>query len=453
MSTVIIGGGIIGVSIAYFLSDPEAQKKHPGEIHIVDSSGELFSCASGYAAGFIARDWYAPELEQLGALSFDLHQQLAAEHDGTARWGYMPSIALSLQVEGLDGKKTARGDDWLRRGASRAEAASKDKTANEQSNEQCPSPAWLTRQKGGTVERISSRDSVAQVDPLRLCKFMLARCIERGVQVHNPARAVSTTRDSGSGPGPGVISEVVIEDSQTLARRSLACTNIVFAAGPWTPRAFSALFPLSKAHIPVLSLSGYSLVLRSPRHTLHQEQEVYGGKSHAVFTTHPQSCGFSPEVFSRTNAEIYLAGLNGLDIPLPEVATDAQSLMAKDKVARVREAARVLMGRPQDGGCGGSNGGLEGENIDDLEVVREALCFRPYIESGLPIVARLQDSMTGTADRVSGGLFMATGHGPWGISLSLGTGKVMAEMISGREPSADVSRLGLTVADSARSKL
>ena len=49
MSTVIIGGGIIGVSIAYFLSDPEVQKKHPAEIHIVDSSGELFSCASGYA--------------------------------------------------------------------------------------------------------------------------------------------------------------------------------------------------------------------------------------------------------------------------------------------------------------------------------------------------------------------------------------------------------------------
>lgn len=164
MSTVIIGGGIIGVSIAYFLSDPEVQKKHPAEIHIVDSSGELFSCASGYAAGFIARDWYAPELEQLGALSFDLHQRLAAEHDGTARWGYMPSIALSLQVEGLDGKKTARGDDWLRRGASRAEAASKDKgDGGSTANEEYPSPAWLTRQKGGTVERISSKNSVAQV--------------------------------------------------------------------------------------------------------------------------------------------------------------------------------------------------------------------------------------------------------------------------------------------------
>ncbi|EFR05487.1 hypothetical protein MGYG_08502 [Nannizzia gypsea CBS 118893] len=415
MSTVIIGGGIIGVSIAYFLSDPEIQRNHPGEIHIVDSSGELFSCASGYAAGFIARDWYAPELEQLGELSFGLHQQLAAEHDGAAKWGYMPSIALSLQVED-------KVDD-----ASMAD-------------EQDPSPTWLTRQKGGTVERISNKDSVAQVDPLHLCKFMLARCIERGVQVHNPARAISTTKDSSL----GVISAVVIEDTRTHAKRSLPCTNIVFAAGPWTPRAFSSLFPLSRAHIPVLSLSGYSLVFRSPRHTLSQEQEVYGGKSHAVFTTHPQSCGFSPEVFSRTNAEIYLAGLNGLDIPLPEVATDAHSLMTKDKLARVREAARILMGRPQaDQG---------GENVDDLEVVREALCFRPYIESGLPIVARLRDAITGDAGRVSGGLFMATGHGPWGISLSLGTGKVMAEMISGMKPSADVSGLGFE-ADVTRSKL
>ncbi|KAM5485525.1 hypothetical protein McanCB56680_001825 [Microsporum canis] len=441
MSTVIVGGGIIGVSIAYFLSDPNIQRRQPGDIHIVDSSEELFACASGYAAGFIARDWFAPQLQPLGALSFDLHQQLAAEHNGAEKWGYRQSSALSLQVEGSDGKKTARGDDWLRRGASRAEAAVVDKDEDSSmADGKDPSPAWLTKQKAGTVERISKEGSVAQVDPLRLCQFMLARCIERGVRVHNPARAVSTIKH----PASGAIHEVVIEDTKSRMKFNLPCTSIVFAAGPWTPRAFSTLFPLSRAHIPVLALSGYSLVFRSPRHTLHQEREAHGGKGHAVFTTHPQSCGFSPEIFSRANAEIYLAGLNGLDIPLPEVATDAQSLMTRDKLARVREAARILMGRPHED--------PDAENVDDLELVRESLCFRPYIESGLPIVARLQDTITGATDRLSGGLFMATGHGPWGISLCLGTGKVMAEMISGIKPSVDVSRLGFE-GDAPRSRL
>ena len=45
--------------------------------------------------------------------------------------------------------------------------------------------------------------------------------------------------------------------------------------------------------------------------------------------------------------------------------------------------------------------------------------------------------------RPDGGVFIAAGHGPWGISHSLGTGKVMAEMLEGEELSADVGALGM----------
>ena len=55
MSTVIIGSGIIGASIAYYLSE-ESSDTQPSEIHLVESSPELFASASGYAGGFLARD-------------------------------------------------------------------------------------------------------------------------------------------------------------------------------------------------------------------------------------------------------------------------------------------------------------------------------------------------------------------------------------------------------------
>ena len=42
-----------------------------------------------------------------------------------------------------------------------------------------------------------------------------------------------------------------------------------------------------------------------------------------------------------------------------------------------------------------------------------------------------------------GGVFVAAGHGPWGIAHSLGTGKVVAELMRGEVPSADISKLGL----------
>lgn len=75
--------------------------------------------------------------------------------------GYMDGTAVSLQVKGPDGKESARGDDWLRRGASRAEAAVKSTDLS--NNEGDPSPEWLTNQPGGTVEKISNNGSVGQV--------------------------------------------------------------------------------------------------------------------------------------------------------------------------------------------------------------------------------------------------------------------------------------------------
>lgn len=155
MPTVILGGGIIGSSIAYYLSFQNPNE----EIHIIESSSQLFSAASGYAAGFLAKDWFAPSLTPLGALSFDLHHELAVQNGGAEKWGYMKGTALSLDTTAFAKKRGARGDDWLRQGTSRAETA-----AGSVDVAVCEPPAWLTRQRGGSVERISSDgETVAQV--------------------------------------------------------------------------------------------------------------------------------------------------------------------------------------------------------------------------------------------------------------------------------------------------
>lgn len=95
-------------------------------------------------------------------------------------------------------------------------------------------------------------------------------------------------------------------------------------------------------------------------------------------------------------------------------------------VGTLKRTAKRLLGTKGDG--------------EDLEVVRTALCFRPVTRRGTPILARIPENDVETKGV---GVWVAAGHGPWGISLSLGTGKVMAEMIQGRPMSADVSRLGL----------
>lgn len=52
--TVILGSGIIGLCTAFYLT--ESGHTNPEHIHLVDSSPELFCCASGLAGGYLAKD-------------------------------------------------------------------------------------------------------------------------------------------------------------------------------------------------------------------------------------------------------------------------------------------------------------------------------------------------------------------------------------------------------------
>lgn len=421
MGTVIVGGGIIGTSIAYYLSEVSDD---PSSIHIVDSSSELFTSASGYAAGFLARDWFSPAAAGLGALSFELHEQLAREHNGSERWGYAPSTALSLSIEeGIGVGMGERGEDWLLRGTSRAEVSAGNGLVKEDGG-----PAWLTRREGEGLDVISSEDGCAQVDPPRLCGFMMGACQYRGVKVHHPAQVVSLDRDE-EGTWIGVS---LTSDGGNVPGK-IACKNIVIASGAWTPTVFKHLFHKSTISIPISQLAGYSLLVESPRHSLLDEKKY--GRSHAVFSPPTKSYSWAPEVFSRKGGEIYLAGLNDPGLALPAHATGA---VIKDEAIReIKKVAVELLGHATS----------EGDQVtkNDLKVKREALCFRPMAERGSPIISRLSDSDLGGGARSAqdGGIFIAAGHGPWGISLSLGTGKVVAEMIRNEATSADISQLAL----------
>ncbi|OTA58581.1 nucleotide-binding domain-containing protein [Hypoxylon sp. EC38] len=405
-TTVILGAGIIGTSTAYYLS-----KHQPATaIHLVEPSPELFASASGYAGGFLAKDWFSPASAELGALSFEEHRRLAEREDGARKWGYASSTSISLSPA-INGRRV---DVWCRDGASRAEAASGDPSSG-------IAPSWLKKERGDTVEVISDEGTVAQVEPLQLSQFLLQKCLDAGVKLHHPAKAISIQADVRN-----ELSTICVADTRSSTETDIPCTNVVIAAGAWSPHVFSQLFPMSQLRLPVSSLAGHSLVVKSPKWT--QEHEQHG--CHAVFMGSSQP-GYSPEIFSRTGGQIYIAGLNSATEPLPIVATDSKGKISQSAINRLRETVKDVLGE------------------NDLEVVREGLCFRPVTDCGTPIVSRIPDKYLGpslsTRPAPGGGVYLATGHGPWGISMSLGTGKVMAEMIQGRKLSADVSRLALNV--------
>ncbi|TPX14481.1 uncharacterized protein E0L32_005445 [Thyridium curvatum] len=154
-TTVILGSGIIGVSAAYYLSDHQPASS----IHLVEPSPELFASASGFAGGFLARDWFGPADSSLGALSFDLHRKLAEKCDGRAQWGYAATTTFNYTGPSAGPKSGKKATDWLFEGTSRAEAAP-DAPADDNLG---PTPPWLRRQAGDRMELIGGEGTTAQI--------------------------------------------------------------------------------------------------------------------------------------------------------------------------------------------------------------------------------------------------------------------------------------------------
>ncbi|OJJ42560.1 hypothetical protein ASPZODRAFT_76540 [Penicilliopsis zonata CBS 506.65] len=391
MSLVIIGGGIIGLSTAYYASQ-SGQK-----VIIIDSASQLLLSASGFSGGFLARDWFAPDVLPLAELSFRLHRELAEAHDGATKWGYRASRSFSLVNQN---GTTVRGEDWLRQGSSRANASKQTL----QSNRAPPSISWMDLPSGMNLESISEDGDCAQVDPRALCEWLIQQCERNGVKIHlstKPTRLVSKN-DGGAGDRFSAL-ECVDGQGNTVI---IPCADIVIAAGAWTPRVFQTL--LHRALSPdITSLAGHSVVLHSPVYTAPTEGV------HAVFCSPGEHWSFAPELFSRVDgdkngAEIFVGGKNSATMPLPESADHVASHRDEKQSREIRETAlRILAGT--------------------AEVVRESLCFRPISSSGKPIVTAVEGVRS-----QDGRLYVASGHGPWGISMSLGTGYTVADMIKKR---------------------
>jgi glycine/D-amino acid oxidase-like deaminating enzyme len=240
----------------------------------------------------------------------------------------------------------------------------------------------------------------------------------------HPAKAIlarTDTRDE--------LSSVRIANMKSSTETDIPCTNIIIAAGAWSPSVFTTLFPKSTHRLPISSLAGHSILVRSP--DWDGERDDHG--CHTVFPSREPT--YSPELFSRVGGHIYVAGLNSANEPLPELATQARNNISRDAIDTLLKTANKAIATSGDGG---------------LEVLREGLCFRPVTDRGTPILSRVPDTWLGpdvkTRSGADGGVYLATGHGPWGISMSLGTGKVMAEMIQGRPLSASIASLALEMA-------
>ena len=253
MRIVICGGGVIGASIAYFLS-------RRGATPIVVERTGIACAASGKSGGFLARHWCdgAP-LQQLARRSFDLHAELAEQ--SSEDWGYR-----RVTTYGGHGGATVHS-----RGATQ-------------------NPVGWVSSHVEVGQRLGSIQDTAQVHPALFTAAMM-----RAGQAHGAELRLGTV--TGVKHAAGRVSGVEIDGDVIEA------DAVVIAMGPWSILA-AAWLPLPA----VYGLKGHSLVFATgetiPPEALFLEFEEIGGAVQ------------SPEFFPRPDGTIYVCAISS-ESPLP----------------------------------------------------------------------------------------------------------------------------------------
>ncbi|KAF8710574.1 FAD dependent oxidoreductase, partial [Rhizoctonia solani] len=405
-SIAIIGGGIIGASTAYYLSalsqvsakyylnstrPRTARSKQDVEIHIVESVS-IAAASSGKAGGFLALDWHSSKTKPLAALSFKLHQELADAHDGTNRWGYRRTNTIQLEIEEKRRNKSVPDAGWLSSISKASYAASLH-------------PSFRAIDDYFS-SKIGDEETTAQAHPFHLTQTLAEVAQSRGVQIHLGATASKINFASESNKVPTELVATTSDGSEIV----IPATDVVFAAGPWTGTLARKLLGKKDAGAAGTiepSEPSSSIVLRPDashpvtNHMLFTEL-TFGGRSR------------EPEVYPRLDGTVYLCGAGGEDeaIALPERADQVEPVPAA--IQRLKEAAVFV----------------SPDTFGDAEVVAEQCCFRPNSQTGLPVIGKVRE-----------GIWMASGHGVWGIQNGPGTGKCLAELILGLPTSANISQL------------
>jgi glycine/D-amino acid oxidase-like deaminating enzyme len=378
------GGGIIGTSTAYYLS------RHPQydpKLHTITllEATSIASNSSGKGGGFVA-EWATPKC--LAPLSFRLHKELAKEHGGDQIWGHRSVFAAEIKLFGQDVKPGDTIDP----------------------NVDNDTPETLDWLRPGSIQRydeIGVPSNSGQVNPYMLTQTLAKLAEEKGVTFSLGSSATKINIDSDE--------NIVKSVSYTKegATKTIYATDILVAAGPWTPKILPA--------VPLLTPRGHSIIVKPTRPL--SPYILFPDIQPAPNCLVPRF--ISPDIYPRPADHlhafdtVYTSGPDDYETELP--SSSEQVELVEQKLDDVLVAA-----------------GSISEEIYNGEIVKKQACYKPQIRK------HEENEEVGPMVGAVGvkGLWLATGHDEWGIQNGPATGLVMSEMIlEGEARSADCRSL------------
>ncbi|KAL7955294.1 FAD dependent oxidoreductase [Trichoderma compactum] len=408
---VIVGGGIIGCTTAYYLTRHPKFNPALHTITLLEAAPSVATGASGKAGGLLGL-WAYPA--SLVPLSYGLHAELAAEHDGASRWGYrkvkcgsIEAVVTKEKLGELQKSAVEHGKEWEK-------LPKQDEAAmGLLQDEDLPADLdWIDREvvRGWAEMGSPGATETSQVHPYHFTTSIaeLARKGGAAIRTNTKVTRLITTKTSVEGVE-------FLDRTTDEAGKLTDVTDIIVAAGPWTGR----VLPRSKveglrAHSVVygVDLSAYAVFtdIELPPDFIPKHRAKIGQKR--------QHRGrVDPEIYARPFGEAYACGEPDSVVPLPETADQVQfdEAYCDDIISYFATLSPVLAAAP---------------------IKAKQACYLPrHIRFG-------QESGPLIGPTVTPGLWVAAGHTCWGIQNGPGTGKLMSEYVfDGEAISANVASL------------
>ncbi|QUC22634.1 uncharacterized protein UV8b_06875 [Ustilaginoidea virens] len=406
---VIIGGGVVGCTTAYYLTRHPRFNPACHSITLLEAGPTVAGGASGKAGGLLAL-WAYPA--SLVPLSYRLHAELAAKHNGAQRWGYRNLQCGSLEAV-VSSQKLGRLQQAQDQGKAWETLPKQDGAAKELLAEAILPreldwvdrdiiTSWAEMGDPGTTE-------TSQVHPFQFTTSIGELAQEAGVRIKTNAKvtkiATSKTR----------LEKVEYLDRNTGETVELTdMTDVVVTAGPWTGR----LLPRAK----VEGLRAHSVVFEADVSPFAVFTNVQ--LPHDFVPEHRAKLGqkrlhrsrVDPEIYARPFGEAYACGEPDSSVPLPDTVDQVQCDEAQcdDIISYIKTFSPVLGSAP---------------------IKAKQSCYLPrHMRFG-------QESGPLIGPTTVPGVWVAAGHTCWGIQNGPATGKLMSEYIFDGAPlSANVDK-------------
>lgn len=266
-------------------------------------------------------------------------------------------------------------------------------------------------------------------NPGGLGTWLYDRCLEYGVCIQT-----DSTLSKVCLCDCGKLRSVLVKSAQDFSEYE--CDDLIFAAGTRTPHLVRELFPSFGPDFHETTNSGNWILVKG---TTNQKYQMRAEVILDDVVDHQL------EFVGRENQKthdfvIWVCGLNNEESKAGDV--DDQAEPDEDAIVRLREYAAQFL---WDG---------ESAQQEGPEVLKKGRTYRPTIDRDLPILTSVscnelhksrisqEQFYHGQRDCKKSGVWVCTGHGKYGITLGLGSGKLMSQMILGDKPDLDVSALG-----------